>query len=315
MFLPFPLFFQSFSQTPIVWLLLAMNIFGFLNMVEKKSVLNKESFLFEPQIMIYIGESYYDQYLAQKNERNDFGSAGLTKTQKIWMGVQALKDQKFLADFEMLVLSSDPIVQKKIVTEIKKLKEEQIKRPSYSLGLFPGSNWKSYLTYQLTHADFLHLLSNMVFLLGVGFIIEVYIGSLGLALLYFLCGAFGGGLFLLFNPHSFMPMVGASGSISGLLIFYALIEKRKNIRYAFFLSPLNEHHGFIYAPKWWIFVFFLFTDLAQVIATPAGVSTGVAYSAHLGGAIMGIVLAALWNFFLDRSEASSQSVLRDSNGL
>lgn len=315
MFLPFPFNIQNFSKTPVIWLLLAMNFFGFLSMVERKTILDPEDFLFEPQILVYIGETYYDRFVTASVERNDFGSTSLSRTQKLWMGVQALKDQRFLDEYANLQISSDPVVQSKIVESIQKLKEEQLKRPTYTMGIYPGSNWKSYLTYQLTHADFLHLLSNMVFLFGIGFILEAYLGALGLGFLYFLCGAFGGWLFLAMNPSTFMPMVGASGSVSGLLVFYALIEKRKNIRYAFFLSPLSEHHGFIFAPKWWLLIFFLATDLAQVIATPEGVTTGVAYSAHLGGALMGGVLALLWRFFLDRSETSAQSILSHGNGL
>lgn len=301
MFVPYPLDAQSFSRTPVIWALIFMNVFGFLVLADRKSEISGKELLFETPVMALIGESYFDQILNKNNEVSEFDSSTLSSTQKVWLAVQALKDNRFLKEYKSFAISSDPILQKKIDLEIENLIEQQSKRSSAQVGLFHGANWKSYITYQLTHADFLHLLSNMVFLFGIGFILEIYLGQLGFGLLYFLCGAFGGWLFLEMNPHSFTPMVGASGSVSGLLAFFALVEKRKNIRYAFFLSPLAEHHGMIHAPKWWILVFFLLTDLAQVIANPSiGGGSGVAYSAHLGGAIMGVIMAVMWNTLTEK---------------
>lgn len=314
MFLPYPIDFQSFSKTPVVWILLAFNFFGFLSLLEDGRVRELQKFLTESQVIIYIGETYFDEILNQDRKLNELGSSALTTKQKVWIGTLALRDDRFMQNFENFVFTEDTILNQKIKADLGDFKTEHLKRKSQTLGLHSRSDWKSYLTYQLSHVDFLHLLSNMVFLLGIGFFLEVAIGSLGFTLLYLMCGIFGGVVFHFMNPYSFIPMIGASGSISGLMIFYAFYEKRKHVRFAFFVSPFKEHHGFIHAPVWWIIILYMLSDLAQIVSAPAHFSTGVAYTAHAGGAIMGCALAVLWSF-VGWSKSAPQSILRHGDGL
>ena len=74
----------------------------------------------------------------------------------------------------------------------------------------------SLLTHMFVHADWLHLIINMTTLMAFGAGLEKNLGGWRMLLLYFATGLCGAGLHILFDPHSSVPMIGASGAISGL---------------------------------------------------------------------------------------------------
>ena len=74
----------------------------------------------------------------------------------------------------------------------------------------------SLITHMFVHADWLHLVINMTTLMAFGAGLEKDMGARHMLLLYFATGLFGAGLHVLFDPHSSVPMIGASGAISGL---------------------------------------------------------------------------------------------------
>lgn len=210
----------------------------------------------------------------------------------------ALRDRRFLDALEkgdFARAAADPVALKALTESARKFHADLEDRALHRFGLSSeregGFAW---LTYQFSHAGVLHLFSNAIFLLLLGFALETRIGGAALGALYVLGGLAGGFAYLSVDPNGVVPMVGASGSVSALIAAYPLLERRRRVRYYYFILPARGQHGFIHLPTLLIFPLFLASDLASFLASPAGLSGGVAYSAHLGGAILGAAFALLW---------------------
>jgi len=143
------------------------------------------------------------------------------------------------------------------------------------------------------HGSVFHLLGNMLFLFVFGRGVEDVLGYIRYGLLYFASGWFGVFLFNAIEPSLEIPVVGASGAISGLLGAYIILLPKYRITVLFimwfFMAPLVRLH----AISAWIMVgiWFLFQLLGAMALGWSG--GGVAYAAHIGGFVAGIALALL----------------------
>jgi membrane associated rhomboid family serine protease len=137
-----------------------------------------------------------------------------------------------------------------------------------------------------SHGGVLHLFGNLLFLYLYGDNVEDALGKIKYLVFYLCCGVGAALTQALTNPGSQVPMVGASGAISGVIAGYLLLYPRANVRvfYWFFLFI-----GTIYLPAYLVLGFWVFE---QVIALPESMRAagGVAIAAHLGGFASGILL-------------------------
>jgi membrane associated rhomboid family serine protease len=150
--------------------------------------------------------------------------------------------------------------------------------------------WATILTSMFMHGGLLHLAGNMLYLWIFGDNIEDSMGHVRFLVFYLVCGtaaALGQGLI---DPSSEIPMIGASGAISGVLGGYILLHPAATIRVFIFL-------GFFITvarvPAWIVLgVWFLL----QLVAAAGGSASepGVAFMAHVGGFIAGFVLISLF---------------------
>ena len=214
------------------------------------------------------------------------------------MGAYALRDAAFMETASSFDFSrGDQIQIENWKEKIKKYKDFYLEQSAFQYGI---NAWVlrpfSWLTYQFSHSNFIHLLSNMIFLVLVGTAVEALVGSAGFLVVYILGGVAGGLLFLIQNTHGLIPMIGASASISALMGFYAIAERRQRVRFFYMLMPIEKYFGAIYLPTLSIIPLFLVVDLASLISTPEGWGGGVAYSAHLGGAIWGLLTGFIYRF-------------------
>jgi len=139
------------------------------------------------------------------------------------------------------------------------------------------------------HAGLLHLVGNMLFLWIYGDNVERRLGP-GAYLFWYLAGGVAATLFhMLFASSSPVPLVGASGAISGVLGFYFLWFPRNRVRMLWFLPPLIMQ--VVEVPARIVLGLYIVADnlLPFVFAGRGG---GVAYGAHIGGFLAG--LAAAW---------------------
>ncbi len=146
--------------------------------------------------------------------------------------------------------------------------------------------WGSVFTSMFSHGGILHLLGNMLFLYLYGDNLEDALGKVRYLVFYLLCGSFAALTQSFVDPLSQVPMVGASGAISGVIGGYLLLYPRANVRvFYWFLLFL----GTIYVPAWVILGLWVFE---QIVALPESMKEagGVAIAAHLGGFVAGILL-------------------------
>ena len=103
---------------------------------------------------------------------------------------------------------------------------------SISYGLIPKQmDTFSFISYQFLHGSAMHLIGNLFFLIVCGFAVEAAIGHLKFLLFYLISGVVGGLLFCFVDPNSNIPLVGASGSISGIMAMYLGVFRFKKIEF------------------------------------------------------------------------------------
>ncbi len=141
------------------------------------------------------------------------------------------------------------------------------------------------LTSMFLHGGFMHLAGNMLYLWVFGNNIEDVCGHLRFVLFYLLCGLVAALAQALPNPASEIPMIGASGAISGVLGAYLLLFPHARVRV---LIPLGLVFFTTVRAGWLLGFWFIFQLLSGLGTRPAG--GGVAFWAHVGGFIAGLAL-------------------------
>jgi membrane associated rhomboid family serine protease len=145
------------------------------------------------------------------------------------------------------------------------------------------------ITSMFIHAGWLHLIGNMVFLWVFGDELDrYYMGPWRFLAFYFLCGFAATALQVAVGPSEQIPNLGASGAIAGILGAFLVVFPRDEIL-TFFLIPIPipvTVSAVILIGFW--FVFQLASGLLSIGSTGDG---GVAYFAHVGGFVAGLVLA------------------------
>lgn len=149
--------------------------------------------------------------------------------------------------------------------------------------------WCTVFTSMFSHGGIFHLLGNLLFLYIYGDNLEEAMGKIWYLLFYISCGLLAAFAQALTNPESQIPMVGASGAISGVIAGYLLLYPRANVRVFYWLIILV---GTIYVPAYMVLGWWL---VQQVLSFPESMKAagGVAVAAHLGGFIAGIILTPI----------------------
>ena len=136
------------------------------------------------------------------------------------------------------------------------------------------------------HGGFAHLFGNMLFLWIYGDNVEHRLGSLRYVFWYLLAGAAATLFHAVFDSDSRIPLVGASGAISGVLGGYLVLFPQRRVR-AIIFNFLTEVPAFVALGLWIVY------QIVLGYMTPAGTG-GVAYAAHIGGFIAGVVMIKLF---------------------
>ena len=185
------------------------------------------------------------------------------------------------------------------------LQQNDLNQFLYVYGVVPAQfTWPTLITSMFLHGGWMHVIGNMWYLWIFGDNVEDRLGHAGYIVFYLLCGivaAFGQ---IVIDPTSTLPTIGASGAIAGVLGAYALLYPRARVLTLIFLFVFFT---FIEIPAY----FFLFIWFAQQavfgaldLTNPNGGGGGVAYFAHVGGFLFGLLAIKL--FAKRRSAAYGQ---------
>jgi len=157
----------------------------------------------------------------------------------------------------------------------------------------PGRQISNVITSMFLHGSWMHLIGNMWFLWLFGNNVEDSMGHVRYVIFYLLCGIGAALAQVAANPASGIPMVGASGAISGVMGAYLVLYPRVRVYVFVFL-------GFFFTtialPAWTMLLYWFALQfvggLAGLVAAEEG--GGVAFFAHAGGFVAGIALVKLF---------------------
>ena len=144
------------------------------------------------------------------------------------------------------------------------------------------------------HGGFMHVGSNMLYLAIFGDNIEDRLGHVRYVVFYFLCGFLATYAHAIFSPSSRIPAIGASGAIAGVLGAYLVLFPRARVTTLIpivFIITVREIPAVLILGFW--FILQLFSGVGSLGVPDAQDMGGVAYFAHIGGFVAGMVLIAL----------------------
>src|SRR5687768_2467531 len=144
----------------------------------------------------------------------------------------------------------------------------------------------NFLSSMFMHGDIAHIFGNMLFLWIFGDNLENLLGHIRFAAFYVACGLAAAFAQIIMDSDSVIPMLGASGAISGVLGGYVLLFPQRQVR-ALIFNFLTTVPAFIAIGLWIVY------QLILGYMTEPGTG-GVAYAAHIGGFIAGVVLIKLF---------------------
>lgn len=165
-------------------------------------------------------------------------------------------------------------------------------------------------THLFLHGSVAHLAGNMLFLWIFGDNVEDALGHARYLFFYLICGVAAALAQVALGPHSTVPMLGASGAISGVLAAYLLLYPTSPIEVINPIPILWLFWGlFIWIPAWFVIIEWFGANLYSAFTSTTGAG-GVAFAAHVGGFIVGLALLPLsrkreaveydpWDRFID----------------
>jgi membrane associated rhomboid family serine protease len=151
-----------------------------------------------------------------------------------------------------------------------------------------------FLTSMFLHAGWLHLIGNMWYLWIFGDNIEDRLGHVTFLIFYLLCGLGAGIIHTILNSQTEIPSIGASGAIAGVLGAYVVsypFARVLTLVPIFFFIQILEIPALIVLGLWFVMQFFSGT---AALATSSANAGGVAWWAHVGGFLIGILLIGLF---------------------
>jgi membrane associated rhomboid family serine protease len=150
-----------------------------------------------------------------------------------------------------------------------------------------GLTWSALLTSMFLHGSWMHLIGNMWFLWIFGNNVEDSMGHLRFVVFYLLCGLVAAMAHVLSEPGSTLPVVGASGAISAIMGAYLVLYPAARVRT---LLVLVIFITFVDLPAWVYLGYWFLIQLASSSVQAVGATGGVAFMAHIGGFVAGLLL-------------------------
>jgi membrane associated rhomboid family serine protease len=182
------------------------------------------------------------------------------------------------------------------------LPSRELQRFLFQFGVVPalytqgGGGLLPLLSSTFLHGGWLHLIANMWALFIFGDNIEDYLGSFRYLLLYIACGIIASIAHIFFNPGSQVPSVGASGAIAGVMGAYFLLFPAARV---LTIVPIF-FAWFVWLPAWVVLGYWFLAQFVNGAATAIAQTSntmrtggGIAFWAHVGGFVAGVVLIKL----------------------
>jgi membrane associated rhomboid family serine protease len=155
----------------------------------------------------------------------------------------------------------------------------------------PGRQTMNVFSSMFLHGSWMHLLGNMWFLWIFGNNVEDAMGHLRFGVFYLLTGIAAALAQVVLNPASAVPMVGASGAISGVMGGYIVLYPHVRV---FVMVPIGFMLTSVAWPAWMMLGYWLLMQFVLGLGSVGREGGGVAFWAHFGGFVAGVVLVKLF---------------------
>ena len=173
-----------------------------------------------------------------------------------------------------------------------RLDDAELDRLARNAGVVPVAfSGLDIVTSMFLHAGWLHFLGNMLYLWIFGDNVEDQFGHLRFLLFYVACGAAAAFTQTVITPESTVPMIGASGAIAGVMGAYFVLFPQSRVLagvFIIFIIDVIEIPALFFLGVW--FLMQLFSGVGSLVETAEG---GVAFFAHIGGFVFGVVAGGL----------------------
>lgn len=311
MILPWLQGLAGFLRAPITWLIFVLNlvvcIYTATYQAREKQSLEK---IFDNDTYMLAQGEVFAEYIANNTDiysslflkLSDLALAG-NKTQLELLGRLAMRDRGFLDNGIFFKFTGDQVLFEYWKDQFLRVRETIEADPVTEWGLgHRDPTFLKWITYQFVHGGFAHLFSNMWFLLIFGSILEPLLGSALFLILYLGSGFIAAGAYIELSGLTGIPLVGASGAVSGIMALYCMLFWKEPTHFLYLGIPLqgrqihkyipNTMIGTFSLPAWLLIAFWVVSDLTGYLSTLQEVG-GIAHAAHLGGAALGLILGAI----------------------
>ena len=209
------------------------------------------------------------------------------------MGLDFVAGQEFTLSFGLIPATLGDISRSEITFAYAQYLSD-VTQQQIAINATPNSPYLTVFTSMFMHGGFMHLFGNMLFLWIFGDNMEGALGHVKFAVFYILSGIGAAAGQILIDPSSMVPMIGASGAISGVLAGYMLRYPRAKVHTFVFLVIIFTT---IRIPAFIVIGIWFGTQVMSGIGA-LGVDTGggVAWFAHIGGFITGLLLERFFKF-------------------
>lgn len=155
----------------------------------------------------------------------------------------------------------------------------------------PIPAWMTLFTSMFMHGGFFHIFGNMLYLWIFGNNIEDVLGHGKFVIFYLFCGIIAALSHTITNPSSTIPMVGASGAVSGVLGAYLILYPHARIHTIIFLGFFVQT---VRIPALIVIGFWAIIQVVNGLVASGVNHGGVAWFAHVGGFLSGLFIILLW---------------------
>ncbi len=155
----------------------------------------------------------------------------------------------------------------------------------------PIPAWMTLFTSMFMHGGFFHIFGNMLYLWIFGNNIEDVLGHGKFVIFYLFCGIIAALSHTITNPSSTIPMVGASGAVSGVLGAYLILYPHARIHTIIFLGFFVQT---VRIPALIVIGFWAIIQVVNGLVASGVNQGGVAWFAHVGGFLSGLFIILLW---------------------
>jgi rhomboid family protein len=162
-----------------------------------------------------------------------------------------------------------------------------------AFGLVPasvlsGTGYSTFITSMFLHGGIIHLFGNMFFFWIFGDNIEDSLGHLRFLIFYIAVGVLAGAVHVLTNMQSDIPVIGASGAVSGVMGAYIVMYPHAKVK-VFFICQIVELPAYVYLGGW-----IALQILSALLFMSLETASGIAWFAHIGGFLSGAILMWLY---------------------